>query len=286
MSVGLVETRPLLPLLRHSVVYILVGAVAIFFSFPVFWMITASLKPVTIISSIEPVWLFKPISDNYLRVARDQPLWSMLWSSSLVATFSTLISVLLGSSAAYGIASRQMIGRPAFVLWFLFQRAIPPVVMFVPLYVVFHSLGLLNTHIGLVLSYTTFQLPFVVLMMVSFFDDLPTEIGEAAILDGCTMFQRLRYIDLPLVLPGIAATSFFCLLFSWNEFIMAMIMGGPGTQTLPLAVNNYLFAFGAGSSVPWGPLSALGTIIMVPAFACTLLMQRYLVRGMTMGAVK
>ena len=272
--------------LQNLLVYLAAAAIMVIFGFPVFWMVATSLKPLMSIGALEPVWLFWPVIDSYRQVLSDQPLTLMLGNSAVIAVGSTIISVLLGSAAAYGMASRNMIGRPALTIWFLFQRAIPPVVMFVPLYVVFSKLGLLNTHIGMILAYTTFQLPFVVLMMLSFFDDLPAEIGEAARLDGCSMLQRLRYIDLPLVAPGIAATTFFCLLFSWNEFIMAMIMTGPATTTLPMAVNTYLFAFGAGSSVPWGPLSALGTIIILPAFACTLLMQRYLVRGMTMGAVK
>lgn len=272
--------------LHKLLTYLAAAAIMVVFGFPVFWMVMTSIKPLMSIGALEPVWLFWPVSDSYQQVFSDQPLTLMLGNSALISVCSTAISVLLGAAAAYGMASRKMIGRPALTIWFLFQRAVPPVVLFVPLYVVFSSLGLLNTHTGMVLAYTTFQLPFVVLMMLSFFDDLPGEIGEAAMLDGCTLLQRLRYIDLPLVAPGIAATTFFCLLFSWNEFIMAMIMTGPATTTLPMAVNTYLFAFGAGSSVPWGPLSALGTIIVLPAFACTLLMQRYLVRGMTMGAIK
>ena len=272
---------------QDALIYIAALTVVVLFGFPVFWMVMTSIKPTLAVSSIQPVWLFWPVLDNYKRVFVDQPLALMFANSAGIAIGSTTISVLLGSAAAYGISNKKMLGRPVLTIWFLFQRAIPPVVMFVPLYVVFHALGLLNTHLGMILAYTTFQLPFVVLMMLSFFDDLPGEIGEAAMLDGCSMLSRLFYIDLPLVLPGIAATTFFCLLFSWNEFIMAMIMSGPITITLPMAVNTYLFAFGAGgSSVPWGPLAALGTIIILPASACALLMQRFLVRGLTLGAVK
>ena len=274
------------PMFHRVLAYAAAFAVVGVFGFPVFWMVATSLKPLGDIAALEPVWLFWPVLDSYRQVFIDQPLGGMLSNSAIIALSSTAISVLLGSAAAYGMTSRKMIGRPALTIWFLFQRAIPPVVMFVPLYVMFSQLGLLNTHLGMILAYTTFQLPFVVLMMVSFFEDLPAEVGEAAMLDGCSSLQRLFHVDLPLVMPGIAATTFFCLLFSWNEFIMAMIMTGPQTTTLPMAVNTYLFAFGAGTSVPWGPLSALGTIIILLAFACTLLMQRYLVRGMTMGAVK
>lgn len=271
---------------RDSAIWMLALTAVGFFGFPVLWMVLTSLKPDSAIAASAPVWLFTPILDNYHRIFTDQPLGQMIGHSALISLASTALSVIAGAAAAYGMAKLKPIGRPALTIWFLFQRAVPPVVMFVPLYVLFHNFGLLNTHLGLILAYTTFELPFVVLTMVSFFDEVPPEIGEAAMLDGCSAWQRFRLVELPLVLPGLAPTTFFCLLFSWNEFILAKIIAGPDTVTLPLAVNTYLFAFGSGGTVPWGPLAAVGTIIIFPVFAATLVMQKYLVRGMTLGAVK
>lgn len=258
----------------------------VFFGFPTLWMVVTSLKSGAVIGSANPLQPFVPVADNFLRVLHDQPLGAMIANSAIISIGSTLLSVLVGSSAAFGILRVGRFGRPALVLWFLFQRAVPPVVMFVPLYVLFSQFGLLNTHLGLILAYTTFELPFVIMIMISFFEEVPAEIGEAAELDGCRAWQRFWRIDLPLVMPGLAATTFFCLLFSWNEFILAKIIAGPETTTLPLAVNTYLYAFGTGGTVPWGPLAAVGTLIILPVFAAALLMQKYLVRGMTLGAVK
>jgi multiple sugar transport system permease protein len=272
--------------LTVCVAYVAAGGVALVFGFPILWMLLTALKTQADVASLVPTWIFWPTIDNFRRVISDQPMVLMLGNSSLIAVCSTAVSTLAGSAAAYGMTRKGMLGRPALTIWFLFQRAVPPVVLFVPLYVLFQELGLLNTHLGLIAAYTTFELPFVVLIMASFFDDLPPEIGEAAELDGCSPLQCLWLVELPLVLPGIATTAFFCLLFSWNEFIIAMIMSGPATATLPLAVNTYLYVLGMGSGVPWAPLSALGAIIILPAFACTLLMQKYLVRGVTLGAIK
>jgi multiple sugar transport system permease protein len=276
------------PLRRRGADYAvfgLVGIALLFFGFPTLWMIVMALKSGADIGA-SPLQPFIPVIDNFRRIVTDQPLLPMIANSAVVSIGSTVLSVFIGSAAAYGILRLGRTSRAVMLIWFLFQRAVPPVVMFVPLYVLFSKFGLLNSHIGLVLAYTTFELPFVVMIMLSFFEEVPAEIGEAAQLDGASAWYRFWSIDLPLVAPGLASTTFFCLLFSWNEFILAKIIAGPDTSTLPLAVNTYLYAFGSGGTVPWGPLAAVGVVIIIPVFVVALLMQKYLVRGMTLGAVK
>ena len=158
----------------------------------------------------------------------------------------------------------------------------PPFGVLIPFYLMFSRMGLLDRRISLVIVYMVFNLPFVVWMMRSFFSELPLELEESAMVDGCTRWGAFARIALPLALPGLAATMIFCVIMSWNEFLFALLLTGTQAKTAPVA----LYGFVTFREVLWGPLFAAGTIITAPVLVFTLLAQKHLVRGLTMGAIK
>jgi multiple sugar transport system permease protein len=159
---------------------------------------------------------------------------------------------------------------------------VPAVALVVPMFVLLQTTGLKNTHLGLMLTHTSFALPLVVWMMHSFFSELPRELEEAAVVDGASRLQAFLLVALPLVLPGLAVTAVLTVFFSWNEFLFALVLTGPQTQTVPIGVS----AFIGTVSVDWGGSSAAAVIAMIPMFVIGLGIQRFLVRGLAMGAVK
>ena len=168
------------------------------------------------------------------------------------------------------------------MFWILSVRMFPPIATIIPIFLLFNKLGLIDTRLGLMLLYIAFNLPFAIWIMRSFFDEIPSELDDAAMVDGCSPWQAFARIILPLAAPGLSATAIFCMMFSWNEFLFAMIISRAQTQTLPVGVMGFITQRG----VLWGEMSAAATIIMTPMIIFTFLIQRYLIRGLTFGAVK
>ena len=161
----------------------------------------------------------------------------------------------------------------------------PLVIVAVPLYLLFREWNLLDTRRGLILAYTNLNLPFVVWMMRTFFDDIPIDLEDASLVDGASRFSTFWRIAMPLAAPGLVATAIFCLVLSWNEFLLALVLSGPNTKTLPIMVAGFLYPTGS-QGFNWGPLTAMSMVMTVPVFLFTLAVQRHLVRGLTMGALK
>jgi multiple sugar transport system permease protein len=274
------------------------------FMFPLFWWALASIKPISAIFNKDGVVFFDfvPTAVNYAVTllgksraelaidsgstfgvggASSYDSRQTIFDSIIVAVGSTALTILIGVIAAYALSRMQFRGRQAYLNWILSQRFIPPVAIIVPIVFMFHYLGLRDTLLGLVLIDTLMNLPIAVLLMKSFFDDVPAELDEAAMIDGGTRFQIFRKVVLPLVKGGVAATAVLCFIFSWTEFLLSLFLTS-SIRTLPVKITTFVTSTGS----EWGFISALGTSAVIPSFIFILLVQKQLVRGLTLGSLK
>ena len=249
--------------------------------FPVFWMAVMIFKPETVMFTRPTVWLFKPSLEHFSYVI-EQGFIKNLGLSLFVSTSSTLLVALIGTPAAYAFARFSMWRRDDLFMFILATRMAPPVAMVIPFYMIFAKVGLLETFTGVILTYLTFNLSFYIWVLRSFCRDIPVEVEEAALADGYTRFQVFVKITIPLLRPGIIATSVLCFIFAWNEFLYAFMLGGEAVKTLPTVIPLLITSQG----VKWGELSILGIFALLPVLAVVFLLQRHIVRGLTLGAVK
>jgi multiple sugar transport system permease protein len=271
----------------QTVFFVLVLLVALlFFMFPVVWMFLTSFKSQSEYFSYPPVFWPKSFSlRNYVNSMAFPPDGrgglQGLRDSLIIAAASTLASVVIGSLAAYSI-SRFKTGGQNFSFWILSTRMFPPVAAALPLFLIFKQLRLLDNHLSLIIANTIFNLPFVIWLLKGFFDELPAEMEEAAMLEGCGRLKVFRLIALPLIAPGLVATSLFCFVFSWNEFMFALLLTRRNVRPLTIIVPSLV----GGHEILWGEIAAIGTLAIIPGILLSLLLQRYLVRGLSLGAVK
>jgi len=256
------------------------------FMFPVVWMFLTSFKTQNEYFSYPPVFIPKDFSlRNYYNAMAFPPDGrgglQGLRDSLIIALSATVASVVMGSLAAYSL-SRFKTGGENFSFWILSTRMMPPIAAALPLFLIFKQLKLLDTHLALIIANTIFNLPFVVWLLKGFFDDLPEEMEEAALLEGCSPWGAFWRIALPLVAPGLVAVSLFSFIFAWNEFMFALLLTRREVRTLTIIVPSLV----GGHEILWGEIAAIGTIAILPGALLSLLLQRYLVRGLSMGAVK
>ena len=253
---------------------------------PVYWMVTISLKREVDQFVVPPRWFsFVPTLEHYADAFVNRSFGKYLMTSVIVAVSSTFCALVIGTLAAYSLARLKMPGglKRKLSLWILSTRMFPPIVTAIPLFLMMRDLHLLNTRISLIVLYTGFNLPFVVWMMRGFFLEVPRELEEAAMVDGDTRLGALRRVLLPLVAPGLAATAVFCLIISWNEFLFALVLTQTdAAMTLPVGIAGRVTQY----EIKWGVMSAAGVVAMLPILAFALAVQRYLVRGLSLGAVK
>jgi len=253
---------------------------------PVYWMLTISLKTEVDQFASPPKWFtFTPTLAHYYDAFSTRSFGKYLITSAIVATLSTACAMVLGTLAAYGLSRFRLRGQldRRLSLWILSTRMFPPIVTAVPLFLMMRDLRLINTITSLVIVYTALNLPFVVWMMRGFFKELPRELEEAAMVDGDSRLGALVRVILPLVTPGLAATAVFCLIVSWNEFLLALVLTQTdAAMTLPVGIAGRVTQY----EIKWGVMSAAGVVAMVPILAFALAVQRYLVRGLSLGAVK
>lgn len=250
--------------------------------FPIFVLITTSLKTQAQSFSIPPVWLFIPILENYVDVLFQEKFLRYLSNSISVVLISTILTLIAGALAAYSLSRFRFIGRGVFSVATLILRMIAPAVLVVPLFVLWCKFGLINTKTGLMITYTGLNLPFAIWVLRSFISEIPVELDEAALMDGCSEIGIFFRIIFPLIIPGIAAVSIFVFRIAWNEFLLALVLTNRFTRTLPVATSLYLTDHG----IQWAKLTAMGTLIALPALLFTFLAARRLIKGLTAGAVK
>jgi multiple sugar transport system permease protein len=253
---------------------------------PVYWMLTISLKSEIDQFAVPPKWLiFRPTLAHYHEAFVERSFGKYLLTSAFVALLSTLCAVVLGTLAAYALSRFRLRHKlnSRLSLWILSTRMFPPIVTAVPLFLMMRDVRLLDTVASLVIVYTAFNLPFVVWMMRGFFNEIPRDLEDAARVDGDSRLGALRRVLLPLVAPGLAATAVFCLIISWNEFLFALTLTQTDSaMTLPVGIAGRVTQY----EIKWGVMSAAGVVAMVPILVFALAVQRYLVRGLSLGAVK
>ncbi len=266
---------------RRTLFTAVAAAWALVVVFPVLWMALMMFKPEAIMFARPPVWLFRPTIEHFDYVLGHGFAWSLL-TSFIVAVASTALVVLVGTPAAYAFARFPIRRRDDLLLFVLATRMAPPVALAIPFYLIYARVGLLDTYVGLIVAYLTFNLSFYIWVLWSFCRELPVELEEAARADGYPRGQVLVRVVLPLLRPGIIATAVLCFIFAWNEFLYAFLLGGKTIETLPVAVPKLITAQG----VKWGELSIVGIVALLPVLVVVLVLQRHIVRGLTMGAVK
>ncbi len=271
---------------RHLSRYLLIVLAVLIAVAPIYWMLTISLKLEVDQFAVPPRWfLFTPTLEHYRDAFLTRSFGQYLITSAIVALFSTFSALVIGTLAAYALARFKVPYRldRKLSLWILSTRMFPPIVTAVPLFLMMRDLQLLNTRVSLVILYTGFNLPFVIWMMRGFFVEVPRELEEAALVDGDSRLGALRRVLLPLVAPGLAATAVFCLIISWNEFLFALVMTQTdAAMTLPVGIAGRVTQY----EIKWGVMSAAGVVAMMPILVFALAVQRYLVRGLSLGAVK
>jgi multiple sugar transport system permease protein len=256
--------------------------VVIFFvMFPLIWIGLASLKNQVDVYSTRI--FFQPTLDNYIAIFGPQVrLQSNIFISALVSFLTVAITVPVGAAAAYVLSRHRFRGRESLSLLILITQFVPAVVVAIPYFVLFRSLGLIDTPIALVIVYLSFTLPYAIWMLRGFFDALPVEVEEASFIDGCNELQTLRYVTVPLVMPGILVSAVFAFISAWNEFFFALILTRSNTVTLPISIMNITGVRGP----MWEQLAAAGMVVMIPILIMSLFIRKYFVEGITVGAVK
>ncbi|MCF8481997.1 MAG: carbohydrate ABC transporter permease [Rhodospirillum sp.] len=224
---------------------------------------------------------FTPTFKHYVSLFVDNNFSTYIANSLMAAGGSAVISVIFGSLAAYSLSRVEFAGKADLFFWIISTRMAPVVAVMVPLYSIFRALDLVGTLPGLILAYTTFNLPFAIWILKGFFDNVPYAIEEAQMVDGSTRIQAFVSI-LPLVAPGIGAFVVLCILFAWNDFLFAAIIGSGGAKTLPVATRELV----QPQNIQWGAIMAAGVVTTMPMILLGLVIRKYLVTGLTMGAVK
>jgi multiple sugar transport system permease protein len=276
---------------KDIAIFAICVTILILFLFPIYWMIATSFKSSGDILVSPPRWVFQPTLENYIYAFTVANFGRYIVNTLIIAIASTIIVVGVGTLAAYSFA-RYNVGGGNLMFFILTTRMMPAVAVVFPYFLIFRILGDSKFgeffHLGLdrlgtlVICYTIFNLPFAIWLLHSFFQDIPVELEDSARLDGYSRWAALWKIVFPLAKPGIAVTAIFCLLFSWNEFLFAFILTRSAATTITVGTA----AFFAQRGLQWGPLCAAATVCVVPMVIFILLLQRYIVRGLTFGAVR
>lgn len=259
--------------------YILIILVTLLFAFPLIWVIMSSVKTQGDIIASPPTVFFKPTFENYISVFVENEFARYLFNSTLIAVASTVFSLLLGLPAAYSISRYKQKKVSIFILM---ARLVPGISFLIPWFILFSRLKMTDTFTTLIASHMMVGLPLVVLTMANFIDDLPIQLEEAARVDGCTIQETFARIILPLSTPGIVTCSTLTFIFSWNNFMFSLALSADKTKTLPLAIYNFV----SYAEISWGRVMAAAVVIIAPAILITMIFQKYVVKGLTMGAVK
>jgi len=261
--------------------YLCAILLTVVFLFPVYWLFMISFKTPEEIFSSPPVWYPASIQfENYAVLFRDGDAVTV-GNSLFVATVSTVLAMFFGTLAAYSLA-RFRTGGDNLAVWIISQRMIPPIAIVFPVFLLYVWLGWVDTYYGLILLYTAFNLPYVIWMMRGYIEDIPVELEESALVDGCTRWQVLTRVVFPMARSGLFATAVFTFVFAWNDFIFALIMTRSEVTTYPVQVTHY---FGPQSNF-WAKIAAMSALGTLPIFIAVAFLQRYLVRGISLGAVK
>ena len=270
--------------MAQVITYVVLGLVSFMVLFPIYWIITMSFKIRVDIITLPPKWIpYRITLENYRWVLSFTGFLKALKNSTIISVSSTLLALIIGVPAGYSFSRFRFKGRNSLYFWIITTRMTPPIGIIIPFYVIWIKLGLLDTYTSLIITYLVISLPLVIWLMKGFFDEIPPALEEAAMIDGCTPVSAFLRVALPLALPGLAATAIMSFILIWNEFFFALILTVRHAQTAPVVVATMVTH---GLEFKWGELAAAGVICMLPAMAFMIVAQKYLVRGLTMGALR
>lgn len=285
---------------KRGLMHLLLLLFALFTLAPIAWMCVSSLKTPQEVFEMPPRLVFRPTLHNYevliglkvgdefegvresdyRRVRSKFPIY--FFNTVYISLLSSLSAVCLGSLAAYGLARYPFRGRSGLLSLILLTKAIPPIAILIPMYTIMRRLHILDTRLSLIVTYLTFNLPFVVWTMRSFFLDIPLELEDSALIDGCSRLRSFFKIILPLASPGLVASLIFCIVLSWNEFLYAIVLTGDRARTLAPTIAGFL----TDKAILWGRLFAGGTLVVLPVIVFAFFIHKKLASGLTFGAVK
>lgn len=264
--------------------YLLLTVAAVLVLVPVVWMFSTAFKPEAEIITVPPRWLpQKPTLEAFERFFNDYPFVNQLKNSLIFVVGSTVITVACACLAGYGVTRFQFKGKNAFMSFLLLTQMFPSIMLLVPYYTVLKTIGLLNTYLGIILVYVSINIAFCTWMMMGYFRSLPTDLDEAAIVDGCNRWQVFWKIILPLTLPGLASVAIYAFITGWNEYMFASILtttDSMKTITIGIAELNGQY------KVLWNDMMAASIIASLPLIILYMFMQKYFISGLTAGAVK
>lgn len=262
--------------------YLLVMILLVVELFPIMLIILTSFKDRMDIWTAEtPFQAFTPTLDNYREILIRRPFLNRLKNSAIVALFTTFFSVGMGTMASYGFSRFTFKGNRFMSLMILASRMVPPITLAVPFFLLMMNIGLLDTYASLIIAHTSFNLPFVIWLTLPFFKSIPKSYEDAALIDGCNRLQTFVRIFLPLVKPGLVVAGIFSFIFSWNDFLYALILASSDLRTAPVAVSGFMGQYGP----QWGPMTAGGTIILLPVLVFVLILQRHIIHGLAFGGI-
>ncbi len=267
--------------IKSVLFYIVMAAISLVCIFPFVMMVQISIKP-AIYTYNPSVWIFTPTFENFKKIIEFRNIFSYMLNSLVIVVVTTIISLILGSFAAYGFARFSFKRRENLAFFILSQRMLPPIAVVIPFFVMASLFSLLDSKLILIIAYMLINIPFVIWMMRSFFEDIPISVEESARVEGCSNLQVLYRIVLPLSLPGLIATAIFCVINSWNEFVFALFLTSMNSRTLPTSVTLFMSVNG----VMWGEMAAVGLLAATPVIVFAMIVQKNMIRGLTFGAVK
>ena len=269
--------------LRRLALAAIAGAGLAVWAFPVIWGLLTSFKTERDVLAYPPVWLFKPTLDNYREVIFGaSSIVPNLWSSFVVSTSATLLTMLIAVPAAYALARLRYPAKRASGFYVLATQMLPPVGIIIPYFLILRNIGWMDTYQGIILIYLSFSLPFAIWLLVSYFEDIPFEMEEAALLDRAGRLRALWYVILPQLRGGMAVTTIFVFLNAWNEFMFAVVLGGNRVRPVTVAMFNFISV----EQTQWAKLAAGAMLAMAPVILIGIFAQRHIVKGLTVGAVK
>ncbi len=267
---------------KRTIFYLVLALILFITLFPLYWVLTTSLKTLVDAFAMPPAWVFMPTLENYGKVLSNPAFIKGFGNSLLISVTASVLAIAIASFAAYGIVQQGPVRRRSIEGFVLSLRIAPAILFVIPTYYLSMRMGFLNSHGLLIAIYAFINIPFAISLLVTFFEEVPREMREAGQMDGASELRVFWHIVLPVVRGGLVATLILCVLFTWNEFFIALVLSGRNTQTLPVTITSFLTFQG----IEWGALTAAATLIMLPMIVLGMLVQGTVVRGMAAGSVK
>ena len=267
---------------RNSVMIAIAVLIVLLWLTPILWLLNVALKTQAQLFVPKPTFIFTPTFENFATAIFRYGIFKAALHSLIIAAGSTLLTLVFATLLVYGITRFTFRIRNPLLIWILNLRMLPPIAIVIPFYIFFSRIQLIDTFTGMIIAYLPLTLPLAVWLLYGFAQDVPRSIDEAARIDGATRWQVFRDMMLPVMRPAIAVAATFCFLEVWNEFVLALILTGPRTKTVPIGMSEFI----TEHAVEWGPMAAAALMLLLPLLVVTFFLQHSLVRGLTLGAVR